>query len=339
MIGFYLPNQDNLNILMLLRIARLSEDLGLNFSIASGIKLNDNYMPERFITKIKCLNEATLSGWLDKLSFLVVPATCPDKVISLSQSKRLSLIMVIDWNSPIYSLKNNLSAADYVVCHSWNICRSLKEMWGIKTTRYIPWDSGFPITKRHLEPKPTRILLPISTSDKELSVFETTELAERLLKKNIEVTIKVTTSKTLSRKANKLIRNLVENSNKRLSFCNTSSIAQWTRTFTDSDLLVSPHSQSSMYGTMTPLLGLSLGLPLICPDSSVMQELVTTGRNGVLVPTNTRELSTNISNFEKAVIKIFSQKNTTRKLRLNSTLRLAERNEMFVKGWKELWSL
>lgn len=284
-------------------------------------------------------------SWIKDVQVLVALEPFAPEYFQGAAKSKCKVLLLGSWDTVRESLKECYQMADEVICPSAQGTELLRENWGLRNCRHIPWDNGLPATRKAdlVDPTRVRILFPMHGWQAGTTHAEILNVIWRTLHRcpfaDITLLYGARSFNTNGFKAIKKISKTFLStgqfrpvSDRRLTRAET--LLHYAR----SDLVAWAAEQEGL--AMIGLDALAMGTPVLAYDVAPQNEYLHDRKNALLVPCELKYnwlgvpwAQPNDGEFEEHLTGLIGRPRELNELRRFTRFGMAARRDRFLAGW------
>lgn len=327
------------------RLAELLHKLGLEFDLYTDDQPGKLGIPyDRAVTPRSMIK---YTEWVKKHHLIIWTHVPRIEQISYAKRKGVKTIVAPMWQEMLPPFKKTMQAADVAVSMCTE-CHSLfSEVYKIRSTQLIPFDTGLPIIKKTGIINERKIKLFIPWFDRNArcaggSFLDSLRfLIERM--EEAQLTVAITPSR-FSPAIAKFFNNMRKTCKNRVNIVRSVPLADRHKLFNQHDLTVYP-AECDNYG-LCSLLSLTAGTPVLSTAISPQLDFLYPENNAILVSTkldyDDNGVVHALPDYEKFVYvlqELIAEPRLIQKLNQKTNYNLNSRRKAFEMGWTNLFEI
>lgn len=266
------------------RLADCLRSRGVDFSLYSDNAPGKLKLP--YDKSVLSRSVVKYTDWLKKQSVVVWTHVPRIEQVKIAQKNNVSTILVPMWQDLEKPFKKTMAAADSVVALNTEAAGLYSEIYRIRHTSLIPFDTGLPITRKAVKTNErcVRLFLPWFDRNARCSTGGFLSILIYLLENMHEAHL--TVGITPSRFSPAIVKFFARASAKcagRIKVIRNQSLSTRPSLYVNQDLTIWP-GECDNYG-ICPLTSLTMGTPVLSLAVSPQTDFVAPETNGVLVKT------------------------------------------------------
>jgi glycosyltransferase involved in cell wall biosynthesis len=229
------------------------------------------------------VKSAPLHDWLRGVDHVVWTTAVEDYPVYVPQDKRLTHTLYTSWDKLNPHDAHTLGAYQHVVVPTPMQAIQVRDRFGIKNVAVLPFDCGYPITKKRtvVEPDKINVCLPLYGSTVRRAGLAVVRLLADVVRDHKNVCVKVVYSSGLAPHTTAALNSFVDTYKSRWDVVQTQKWHEHQQIIGDSDLTIWPTQWDGL--GLVGLASLHAGTPVFAWDAAPMNEHLANGRNAVLV--------------------------------------------------------
>jgi glycosyltransferase involved in cell wall biosynthesis len=289
----------------------------------------------------------SFDDWVEDCSLVIWYAYPTSKDLKAIKKKNKKSICVATWDSVDGEIASGIKSCDAIVCPSKSQVTYFNDYWRLKNVTYIPLDCSCPLTQHDIGNK-DRLRIIVACPGYQIKRIDHGKLFDALYEfmssvTNVDIDFLYSSKVASQIKVNiTKFEKTFDNGNKITAVDDPTGWSEGPLVYCLCDVVLWP-VQLESYGYVA-LEALSMGTPVIAYNFVPMNEIVSDGVNGLLIPCESKETDLGVSyatHNGKDLVRILgkiaaSPTNVLNKLKLNVHKGLEERSKQAVEGWRNL---
>lgn len=328
-----------------LRLLELFRQCGLEFDIYADNQPAKMGTPYDKLVLTKSIIKFT--DWVKKHDAVIW--THPPKIEQIKCADRANVKTVIApmWQELKSPFKKVLQAADVVVTLCSEQTELFRDVYNLRGTVLIPFDTGLPFTRKSssVNPKCVRVLLPWFDRNARCTgvnfLADLGFLVERM--HELHLTVAITSSRFAPSIAS-FFKKLGERAGDRVNVVRSVALKNRPALFSQHDLTILP-AECDNYG-YAALTSINMGTPVLTTHVSPQKDIIENGQNGLLVRTKTDYDENGVAHalpdyelFISALQEMIAEPWHIDAISRQVTKGLITRRRAFEAGWKQVLSI
>jgi hypothetical protein len=331
--GFVMPYRKCDATYALLPVVKVAQDCGLDTSIFVEGPVSESTDFDASLSQV-----SNIFKWLRQMDTVVFSEPTTEEVMREAKQANVKTVLFFLWDTLTEETEGRLKWFDVIVCPTKCSADLLHKKHPGKVV-YVPFDAAVHLTRPDYAPSKNKaILWPIEGSQAANQDMDFISLLSPLLKdfKDLYLTVLHTggLTATFLRRLNRIMGKYEH----RIAILYSNVMSKNRMTYGRHDFVVWPTTAESV--GLVGHCALSMSTPCVTFDHPVTREIVTHGRNGLLVPcdlVNNRcgvpAVVPDWKAFDKSVRLLLNSPGDLARMRLDTHRKLVERRSVFNSTW------